>query len=152
MINAALVESFDQPPHFGPIPEPQAKPGQEVVQVLAVGLSRAAKAGAAGKHYTSPTTLPFVAGIDAVVRRADGSLAFVMMPPGGTLAERIVIDTATAIPVPSHADPAIVAATLNAAVSPWIALHARVGFQPGQSILIIDATGNAGSMAVRVAK
>ncbi|MFC7304044.1 zinc-binding dehydrogenase [Streptomyces monticola] len=152
MINAALVESFDEPPHFRTVPAPEAAPGQEVVDVLAVGVHRATKGIAAGKHYTSPKTLPALAGADAVVRRADGSLAFVMPMGAGSLAERIVIDPATAVPVPDGADPAVLVATMNPALSSWTALRTRVPFQAGRSVLVHGATGNAGSTAVKVAK
>lgn len=152
MIDAALVESFDEPPHFRSIPAPEAAPGQEVVDVLAVGVHPATRGIAAGKHYTSPQSLPALAGADAVVRRADGSLAYVMAMGAGTLAERIVIDPATAIPVPAGADPAVLVATMNPALSSWCALRTRVPFQAGQSVLVHGATGNAGSMAIKVAK
>lgn len=151
-ISAAVVESFDKPPHYTRIPVPTPGPGQELVEVLAVGIHPATRGIAAGKHYTNTRTPPIVAGIDAVVRRSDGSLAMVMAPDTGTLAETIAIDSTTAIPVPVDADPAVLAATMNPALSSWAALHARVGFQPGQSLLVIGATGNAGSMAVKVAR
>ncbi|UNZ15742.1 zinc-binding alcohol dehydrogenase family protein [Streptomyces sp. 891-h] len=152
MINAALVESFDEPPHFRSIPAPEAIPGQEVVDVLAVGVHPATRGIAAGKHYTSPKTLPAPAGADGIVRRADGSLAYVMVLGAGTLAQRIAIDPAAAIPVPANADPAVLAATMNPALSSWCALRTRAPFEAGQSILVHGATGNAGSMAVKVAK
>ncbi|GAA4858300.1 quinone oxidoreductase family protein [Saccharopolyspora rosea] len=152
MINAALVESFDEPPRFRSIPAPEAAPGQEVVDVLAVGVHPATRGIAAGKHYTSPKALPALAGADAVVRRADGSLGYVMVMGAGTLAERIVIDPAAVIPVPAGADPALLVATMNPALSSWCALRTRVPFQAGQSVLVHGATGNAGSMAVKVAK
>jgi hypothetical protein len=57
MINAALIDSFDNPPHFRSVPAPVAHAGQEVVQVLAVGISHATRGIAAGKHYMSPKSL-----------------------------------------------------------------------------------------------
>ncbi|MBB1153725.1 quinone oxidoreductase family protein [Amycolatopsis dendrobii] len=152
MINAALVESFDEPPHYRSVPAPAAAPGQETVDVLAVGVHPATRGIAAGKHYTSPKTLPALAGADAVVRRADGSLGYVMTMGAGSLAERIVIDPAAIIPVPEGTDPALLAATMNPALSSWTALRTRVPFQAGQSVLVHGATGNAGSTAVKVAK
>ncbi|WP_406629109.1 zinc-binding alcohol dehydrogenase family protein [Amycolatopsis sp. WGS_07] len=152
MINAALVESFDEPPRFRSVPAPEAAPGQETVDVLAVGVHPATRGIAAGKHYTSPKTLPALAGADAVVRRADGSLGYVMLMGAGTLAERIVIDPDAVIPVPDGTDPALLAATMNPALSSWTALRTRVPFQAGQSVLVHGATGNAGSTAVKVAK
>jgi NADPH:quinone reductase-like Zn-dependent oxidoreductase len=37
-------------------------------------------------------------------------------------------------------------------MSAWVALRRRVPLQPGQSVLVLGATGNAGAMAVQVAK
>jgi hypothetical protein len=148
----ALVESFDEPPHYRVVPEPQPDGEHEIVDVLAVGIHPATRGIAAGRHYTSRGSLPVLAGADAVVRRPDGSLAYVMAPGAGTLAERIAIDPAAAVPVPAGADTAVVAATMNPALSSWAALRGRAGFQPGQSVLVMGATGNAGSMAVRAAR
>src|SRR5262249_50319766 len=45
-----------------------------------------------------------------------------------------------------------VAAAMNPAMSSWVALRRRVPVQPGQCVLILGATGNAGAMAVQVAR
>jgi NADPH2:quinone reductase len=151
-INAALVETFDEPPHYRTIPAPRPAAGEELAEVLAVGIHPVTRGVAAGKHYASPRALPFVPGIDGVVRRRDGSLAYVGgIGSNGTLAERVAIDPRSAIPLPAGADPAIVAASMNPAMSSWVVLNARVPFAPGKSVLVIGATGNAGSMAVKAA-
>jgi NADPH:quinone reductase-like Zn-dependent oxidoreductase len=41
---------------------------------------------------------------------------------------------------------------MNPAMSSWVALRRRVPLQPGQSVLVLGATGNAGAMAVQVAR
>ena len=41
---------------------------------------------------------------------------------------------------------------MNPAMSAWVALRRRVPIEPGQSVLVLGATGNAGTMAVQVAK
>ena len=41
---------------------------------------------------------------------------------------------------------------MNPAMSSWVALRRRVPIQPGQSVLVLGATGNAGAMAVQVAR
>ncbi len=151
-IQVALVEAFGEPPRYRSAPEPHAEAGGEVVDVLAVGVHPVTRGVAAGLHYASPDRLPMIPGIDGVVRRADGALAFVIAGDTGTMAERIVINPARAISVPADADPAIVAATMNPVMSSWVVLRARVPFAPGQSVLVLGATGNAGSMAVKVAR
>jgi NADPH:quinone reductase-like Zn-dependent oxidoreductase len=45
-----------------------------------------------------------------------------------------------------------IAAAMNPAMSSWVALRRRVPIEPGQSVLVLGATGNAGTMAVQVAK
>ncbi|UOE43252.1 quinone oxidoreductase family protein [Agromyces larvae] len=152
-INAALVESFGEPPRYRSIPAPQADARREVAEVLAVGIHPVTRGVASGRHYASSGALPVVPGIDGVVRRADGSLAYVGgLGGGGTMAERILIDPRSAIPVPSGADPATVAASMNPAMSSWVALRGRVPFRAGQSVLVIGATGAAGSIAVKTAR
>jgi NADPH:quinone reductase-like Zn-dependent oxidoreductase len=41
---------------------------------------------------------------------------------------------------------------MNPAMSSWVALRRRVPIEPGQSVLVLGATGNAGAMAIQVAK
>jgi len=150
--HVALVESFDRAPHYRAVPDPKVPPGHEAVEVLAVGIHQVTRSVAAGRHYTSGDTMPFVAGVDAVVRRADGALAYVIVPDGGTMADRIVVDPQRLCPVPNGADPAALAATMNPAMSSWMVLRERLAFTPGDDVLVVGATGSAGSTAVAVAR
>ena len=68
------------------------------------------------------------------------------------MAEQTVIDTSRSIVLAEGADPIAVAAAMNPAMSSWVALRQRVQFQAGQNILVLGATGNAGRMAVQIAK
>ena len=155
MMNAAVVRSFDQPPHYEQfeVPQPAAK-DQQLVDVLAVGLHPRVRSGAAGVHYTSTRSLPMIPGIDGVGRRRDGTLIYFVADDSvcGTMAETALADERRSIQLPDDVDAATVAATLNPAMSAWVALRLRVTIDPGQSVLVLGATGNAGTMAVRVAK
>ncbi|AZG47883.1 quinone oxidoreductase family protein [Gordonia insulae] len=154
IINAAVVTSFDQPPHYRDFELPAAEDDQEEVEVLAVGLHPRARSGASGAHYTSTGRLPMIPGIDGVARRDDGSLVYFAVDDDtiGSLAERTVIDAHRSVTLPSDADVVKVAAAMNPAMSSWVALRRRIEIRPGQSVLVLGATGNAGSMAVRIAK
>jgi NADPH:quinone reductase-like Zn-dependent oxidoreductase len=70
----------------------------------------------------------------------------------GTMAGNALVDTRRAIELPDDVDVAKVAAAMNPAMSAWVALRRRVPLVPGQSVLVLGATGNAGTMAVQVAK
>jgi NADPH:quinone reductase-like Zn-dependent oxidoreductase len=70
----------------------------------------------------------------------------------GPMATRTVIDSRHTIPLPDGADIVKIAAAMNPAMSSWVALRRRVPIEAGQSVLVLGATGNAGQMAVQVAK
>ena len=70
----------------------------------------------------------------------------------GTMADKALASARRSIVLPDDADSAKVAAAMNPAMSSWVALRRRVPIQPGQSVLVLGATGNAGAMAVQVAR
>jgi len=145
-VNAAVVTSFDRPPQYRPFELPQPTGPEQLVDVLAVGLHPRVRSGAAGAHYTSTGQLPMIPGIDAVGRRADGTRVYFVADDAvlGTMADRALADPRRSIELPEDADAATVAATMNPAMSAWI--------EPGQRVLVLGATGNAGAMAVQIAK
>jgi NADPH:quinone reductase-like Zn-dependent oxidoreductase len=153
-VNAAVVTSFDQPPHYQQFELPQPTADAQPVDVLAVGLHPRVRTGAAGAHYTSTGRLPMIPGIDAVGRRPDGTRIYFVADDDvlGTMADKALVDPRRSIELPDDVDAATVAATMNPAMSAWIALRVRVPIEPGQSVLVLGATGNAGTMAIQVAK
>lgn len=154
-MNAAVVTSFEEPPHYQRFEAPQPTGLDEVlVDVLAVGLHPRVRTGARGAHYTSTGRLPMIPGIDGVGRRPDGKRIYFVADDEalGTMAEQAVVDERRTIVLPDDVDEATLAATMNPAMSSWVALRRRVPLEAGQSVLVLGATGNAGTMAVRVAK
>jgi NADPH:quinone reductase-like Zn-dependent oxidoreductase len=152
---AAVVRSFDHPPRFETFDTPIIKDESEVlVDVLAVGLHPRVRAGASDSHYTSTHTLPLIPGIDGVGCLPDGQrVYFVALDPAfGPMAEQTVVNRRVMVPLPDDVDPVIIAAAMNPAMSSWIALRKRINFEPGQRVLILGATGNAGQMAIQIAK
>jgi NADPH:quinone reductase-like Zn-dependent oxidoreductase len=153
-MNAAVVTSFDQPPHYRQFEVPKPTEDELLVDVLAVGLHPRVRSGAAGAHYTSTGTLPMIPGIDGVGRRPDGKRIYFVADDDvfGTMADKALVDERRSIELPDDIDAATVAATMNPAMSAWVALRHRAPVEPGQSVLVLGATGNAGTMAIRVAK
>jgi NADPH:quinone reductase-like Zn-dependent oxidoreductase len=154
-MNAAVVTSFEEPPHYQQfeVPQPSAR-AEMLVDVLAVGLHPRVRTGAAGAHYTSSGTLPMIPGIDGVGQRLDGRRVYFVAADDviGTMADKARVDARQSIELPDDADVAKVAAAMNPAMSSWVALRRRVPIEPGQSVLVLGATGNAGAMALQVAK
>ena len=153
-MNAAVVTRFGEPPHYQPFDLPAPAAGEVLAEILAAGLHPRVRSGAAGSHYTSSGTLPMIPGIDGVGRLPDGKLVYFASDNDvlGTMADKALIDPRRSVELPAGADIARVAAAMNPAMSSWVALRRRVALQPGQSVLILGATGNAGTMAVQVAK
>ena len=154
MMNAAVVTSFDEPPRYQQFPAPVPAGREVVADVLAAGLHPRVRTGAAGRHYTSTGTLPMIPGVDAVARLPDGRLVYFAAGDDvlGTMADKALVDPGRSVELPAGVDVAAVAAAMNPAMSSWVALRRRVPVQPGQGVLILGATGNAGAMAVRVAR
>lgn len=125
------------------------------MEVTAVALHPRVRAEAAGRHYSSgDAPLPRVAGIDGVGVDPQGHRVFFLRAhhKHGTMAERISVPADALIPLPDGVDDATAAAVLNPAMSSWLALAARAQLQPGESVLVLGATGAAGSTAVQVAR
>src|SRR3984885_7869797 len=154
-MHAPVVRSFAHPPRYEAYDAPQPSgPDETLADVLAVGLHPRVRSGAAGRHYTSTATLPMIPGIDGVGQLPDGGLVYFAVPDDvwGSMAEQAMIDPGRPVPLPAGAGVAKIAAAMNPAMSSWVALRRRVPLQPGQSVLVLGATGNAGAMAVQVAK
>jgi NADPH:quinone reductase-like Zn-dependent oxidoreductase len=154
-MHAAVVTSFDTPPAYAEFPTPTPQTADEVlIDVIASGLHPRVRSQADGSHYTSSGDLPLVPGIDGVGRAPDGTLRYFHLSDtsAGAMAEQTVIDLRRSIVLPDDADPVLVAAAMNPAMSSWVALRRRINFEPGQTVLILGATGSSGRMAVQIAK
>jgi len=154
-MKAAVVTAFGRAPQFADAPEPAAATKDEaVVEVLAAALYPRVRSQAAGTHYTSEDDLPLIPGIDGVGRLPNGKLVYFLLPDTnkGAMAERTLVDLRRTVPLPSGSDPVAVAAVMNAAMASWVALRARVGMRKGARVLVLGATGSAGSQAIHVAR
>ena len=155
VVKAAVVSSFGTAPRCEEFPAPTAAGDDDMlIDVIAAGLHPRVRSQADGSHYTSTGGLPLVPGVDGVGRGPDGLLRYFILPDTrvGAMAEQTVIDARRSIVLPEESDPVAVAAAMNPAMSSWVALRQRVPFQAGQNVLVLGATGNAGRLAVQIAK
>ena len=152
-MKAAVVNSFQSPPQYADFPAPVAGDGERLVHVTAAGLHPIVKSRASGQHYTATADFPFVAGLDGAGKLDDGTRVFFGMarPPFGAMAELSLAPDWMCLPLPEGVDDVTAAALCNPGMSGWAAMQ-RAGFAPGQSVLILGATGNAGRLAVQIAR
>ena len=159
-MNAAVVQSFDAPPTYNPFADPIPQDGETLVTVTAAALHQIVRSIANGTHYMSKGELPFIPGIDGAGRLQNavgelpagtrvyfGGARF----PYGTLCEQTVINPAMVVPLPDAIGDTLAAGIANPAMSSWVALD-RGRFTPGESVLILGATGTAGQLAIQIAK
>jgi NADPH:quinone reductase-like Zn-dependent oxidoreductase len=153
-MNAAVLHTLGKPPRFDSLTDPIAGEGEVVVKVLAAALKPVDKQMAAGSHYASPRELPVVCGADGLGQLEDGARVFFGGPrrPYGAMAERTVVRKVQCFPVPDEVDDYTAAAIPNPGVSAWLALKHRAKLAPGETVLILGATGVTGKLAVQIAK
>jgi NADPH:quinone reductase-like Zn-dependent oxidoreductase len=154
-MKAAVVHTYGELPRFEDFTDPTPHDETEVkVKVLAAGLHQLVKAVANGSHYSSTATLPMIPGIDGVGRLEDGTRVYFSMvrAPYGTMAEWAVVARQNCVPLPASLDERTVAAMINPGISSWLALNWRAHLVPGETVLILGATGSSGKLAVQIAK
>jgi len=153
-MKAAVLHSLGEPPRFEDFSDPQPRSGEVKVRVTAASLKNIDKAMASGSHYGSHVELPVVCGIDGVGILDDGTRAFCggARPPFGMMAEHTVVPRAWCMPFPDALDDVTAAALPNPALSSWLPLVWRARLQPGETVLILGATGVAGKLAIQIAK
>lgn len=153
-MNAAVLHAQGQTPHFEPFPDPEPGEHETLLTVRAASLKPIDRAIAAGSHYHHLDMLPTVVGVDGVGVLEDGTRVYSggCRPPFGMMAERAPVPAAFRIPVPDALDDATAAALPNPAMSAWIALAWRARLEPGETVLVLGATGVAGRLAVQIAR
>lgn len=150
-MRAAVVTVPDVSATCADFAEPTVPPGHEPLHLVGAGLHDIVRGLTSGRHYgRGRMTYPLVPGIDAVVRTGDGRLVYIgyARPPFGTMAGRLVAPFQ--VEVPAGADPLAIAAGMNPGLSGWMVLTARrkeVGALG--TVLVLGATGMAGSLAVQ---
>ena len=153
-MKAAVLHALGAIPRFEDFPDPQPDQDEVLVHVTAASLKNIDKALASGSHYGSDGQLPTVCGIDGVGLLEDGTRIFCggARKPYGMMAALSVVPRTWCIPVPEGVDDCIAAALPNPALSSWLPLAWRAQLKPGETVLVLGATGVAGKLAVQIAK
>lgn len=154
-MQAAVVESPGQAPKFQSFPDPAVEVGEVLIRVHAAGLHPIVKGLASGSHYASAKGQgPSVPGIDGVGALDDGSRVYFVFvrKPWGTMAERAAAPRKMCISVPEKLDDVQAAAIANPGMSAWLSLKERAALAPGETVLIMGATGVAGQLAIQSAR
>jgi NADPH2:quinone reductase len=153
-VKAAVLHTLGKSPRFEDFPDPDPRSGEARIRVKAASLKNIDRAMANGSHYNSHTELPVVCGIDGVGILDDGTRVFCggSRPPYGMMAEYTVVPRGWCLPIPDGVDDVTAAALPNPALSSWLPLVWRAQIKPGETVLILGATGVAGKLAIQIAR
>ena len=149
---AAVLHEYNEAPRYEEVAEPEAGDDVVLVEVAAAALHHLDLLKASGNFYLEQP-LPSVVGGDGVGRLEDGRrVLFEAVAPHGSLAERSLATADTLFDVPAGLDDATAAALANSGLAAWLAAAWRADLQPGETVLVLGATGQVGSVAVQTAK
>ena len=140
------------------LPTPEPGPGEVLLRVLACGLNFADTLMVAGKYQERPE-LPFTPGLEVcgIVERVGPDT--VAPPPGtrvvchggpGGLADYAVMPAALAVAAPEAMPDAEVAGFAVAYGTSHLALAGLARLQPGETLLVLGASGGVGLTAVEI--
>jgi NADPH:quinone reductase-like Zn-dependent oxidoreductase len=153
-VRAAVLHEHGEPPQAGEFEDPVEGDGHVVAEVAAAGLNHLDLLKASGGFYTGPPPLPSVVGSDGVARLADGRRVFfdTTAAPHGAIAERTLVHEDHLLDVAEGAPDDVAAALGNSGLAAWTALEWRARLEPGETVLVLGATGAMGNVAVQAAK
>lgn len=151
-MRAAVLREYGVP-GVDEFEEPSAAGGQAVVEVLAAGVNPVDVAICAGRFYAGKPPLPSVAGREGV-GMLDGARVYFDAPiaPFGAMAERALINPASAYAVPEGVSDGVAVALGISGLAAWLALTWRARLERGEHVLVLAASGVLGQIAVQAAK
>ena len=161
-MKAAVIDTIGAAPRVIAHPDPSPAAGNLVlVEVEAAALNTIDVHIASGHHRAGPPRLPYVPAIEAVGTivagpdqglrvRAAGPAGLVPGVDGG-LAELLLTDRATCVPVPDDLDSVAAAAIGVVGTSADLSLR-KAGLQAGDSVLVLGATGPLGAAVIQLAR
>ncbi|WEK48477.1 MAG: zinc-binding dehydrogenase [Candidatus Andeanibacterium colombiense] len=177
-MKAVVMHEFGGPEvlRYEDFPMPLPGPGEVLVEVHAVSVNRTLDLVVRAGQYGAPVTLPHILGVDpsgviaavgsGVTERMVGErvvtlpwrgkpvgpLDAVGMQHLGGYAEFVKLPASATVPIPDGLGFAEATIVTRHAPQAFNLLRDRAGLKPGESVLVMGASGGLGSAGVQVAK
>jgi NADPH:quinone reductase-like Zn-dependent oxidoreductase len=159
---AAIVAAPGATPHLGTIDLPARMPGTTLISVLAAPLNPLDLAIASGAFHSVRHDAPYVPGSECVGlvldsdRHPRGSRVYAECHASpatpGAFATHVLVPDDAVLPLPDGLDPVTAAAAGNAGTAAYLPLIEEAGLLPGETVLVLGATGAVGRLAVQIAR
>jgi NADPH2:quinone reductase len=150
-MRAAVLSEFGATPEVREADEPEARDGEQVVEVAAAGLNPVDLARAQGTFHGGSPDPPYVVGAEGVARLEDGGLAY-FNSSRGSAAERAAVRAEELVELPEGLGAAHALCFGIAGLAAWLSLEHRVGVNQGETVLVLGASGTLGTVAVQAAR
>jgi NADPH:quinone reductase-like Zn-dependent oxidoreductase len=161
-MRAAVVNELGQAPGITQErDEPRRTPGASLVRMTAAAVNPVDLLIASGGHPLGrprPGYVPGVEGVGQIVQSdtlAAGTRVRVSVPGGfvdGTLAQYVLAPDAACVPIPDELGDDLAAAIGVVGISALIGLRDELALRPGESVLVLGATGAFGQAFVHLAR
>jgi NADPH2:quinone reductase len=152
-MRGAVIEAMNtEPVVHDDIPRPVPSDGEVLVHVSTAGLNPTDLVASTGVR--GPLPVPYRPGSEGVGRLADGSRVYFAPAklPHGSMAEYAPIRSERAFPIPDDLTDTDALGIGIAGSTAWLATDWKAKLQPGESVLVMGATGAVGQVAVQAAK
>lgn len=156
-MRAVRIPEWGASPVPADLPEPAAGPGRTLVRVRAAALNPLDLAVASGRFYMPIPDPPYVPGAEVVGEVVAGG----PHPPGtrvwclvltGGLSELVSVPDERLVPVPDEIPDALAVSLGVAGLAGWMSVRDRGRLTPGETVVVLGASGVVGQVAVGAAR
>lgn len=153
-MRAARITEYGAPPELAEIDPPEPQDGWVSVDVELAGINPVDLAIASGTFDVGAPPLPYTPGLEGIGITEDGRRVWFDRPmyPVGSLAETCCVNPATAIDLPDGVEPHEAIPFGVAGMAAWLPLEWRGKLEPGETVLILGASGSVGQIAIQAAR
>lgn len=150
-MRAFVLKAAGSLPVLDSFPDPEIKDkDQQVIKVIAAALNPI------DRYITNNEgpVLPRVVGIEGIGVTEDGQRVYFdgPVPPYGSIAEKVLVNTDSLINLPEGLQPEDALAVGISGLAGWLPLSWKAKLQTGESVLVLGATGAQGQISVQAAK
>ena len=160
-VSAASVHAPGEEPRLGRVGLPARTTGMTLLAVLAAPLNPLDLLIASGTFHSARHESPYVPGSECVgvVVESDllapGSVVYAECHASptspGSFAGHVLVADDDIVELPAGLDPVLAAAIGNSGVAAFMPLVASARMAPGETVLVLGATGAVGQLAVQIA-
>jgi NADPH:quinone reductase-like Zn-dependent oxidoreductase len=161
-VRAAVVDAPGAQPRLGSLVLPPRTAGTTLVAVAAAPLNPLDLLIASGSFHSARHDAPYVPGSECtgVVLESDehapGTRVYAECHASpavpGAFATQVLVPDEDVLPLPDGIDPVLAAAVGNSGTAAYLPLVRDAGLRPGETVLVLGATGAVGQLAVQVAR